>query len=49
MSDELLRSLWILDVGEKRVVIDAFDMPAATAEQRQAVVDAVKSITFEPK
>jgi len=40
-------SLWILDVDGSRVVIDAFSMPAAAAEERQELRAVVESIRFE--
>jgi hypothetical protein len=39
--------LWILDVDGKRLVIDAFDMPLATHEEREELVGVVESIEFE--
>jgi hypothetical protein len=39
--------LWILDVDGTRLVIDAFDMPAATDDQRQQLREVVESIEFE--
>ena len=39
--------LWILDIDGARLVLDAFDMPSATAEERQELLDVVGSITFE--
>ncbi len=39
--------LWILDIHGSRLVIDGFSMPSATDAERQALVDVVKSITFQ--
>jgi hypothetical protein len=39
--------LWILDIHGDRLVIDAFDMPIATAAERQQLLDVVHSISFE--
>jgi len=40
--------VWILDVEGTRLVIDAFYMPYATAEERQQLTEVVESIRFEP-
>jgi hypothetical protein len=39
--------LWILDVGGERLVIDAFSMPSATAEEIEELGAIVESIQFE--
>jgi hypothetical protein len=39
--------LWILDIDGARLVIDAFSMPYATAEERDELLDVVESIRFE--
>jgi hypothetical protein len=39
--------LWILDIDGSRLVIDAFSMPSATAEQRAELLSLVNSIRFE--
>jgi uncharacterized protein YceK len=40
--------VWILDVEGSRIVIDAFEMPYATAEEREELTKVVESIRFEP-
>ena len=39
--------LWILDVDGARLVIDAFDMPSATAAEREELREVIGSIRFE--
>ncbi len=39
--------LWILDIDGSRLVIDAFSMPYATAEDRAELLAVVKSIAFD--
>jgi hypothetical protein len=39
--------LWILDMDGARLVIDAFSMPSATAEERAELLSVVRSIRFE--
>jgi hypothetical protein len=39
--------LWILDIDGSRLVIDAFSMPYATAEEREELLAVVESIAFE--
>jgi hypothetical protein len=39
--------LWILDIAGSRLVIDAFSMPYATAEEREELLAVVESIAFE--
>jgi hypothetical protein len=39
--------LWILDIDGSRLVIDAFSMPYATAEERTELLAVVESIAFE--
>ena len=39
--------LWILDIDGERLVIDAFSMPSATAEDLAAMRGVVESIRFE--
>lgn len=39
--------LWILDIEGSRLVIDAFSMPYATADEREEILAVVESITFE--
>jgi hypothetical protein len=39
--------LWILDIDGARLVIDAFDMPSATAAERAELLEVVGSIRFE--
>ncbi len=39
--------LWILDIDGSRLVIDAFSMPYATAEDREEILAVVESITFD--
>ncbi|MBA2558114.1 MAG: hypothetical protein H0V12_12355 [Chloroflexi bacterium] len=42
-----LDRLWILDVEGTRLVIDAFEMPDATAAEREELTEVVESIRFE--
>jgi hypothetical protein len=39
--------LWILDIDGSRLVIDAYSMPYATAEERAEISAVVESISFE--
>ena len=39
--------LWIVDVGGTRLVIDAFEMPSATAQERAELEAVIGSIRFE--
>jgi hypothetical protein len=39
---------WILDINGTHLVIDGFSMPSATSEEREALLNVVKSIKFEP-
>ena len=39
-------SLWILDVGGYRLVIDGWHMPAATQAQINEITGMVKTLTF---
>jgi hypothetical protein len=39
--------LWILDIDGSRIVIDAFSMPSASAEEREELLNVVQSIRFE--
>ncbi len=39
--------LWILDVDGTRLVIDAFEMPYATAAEREELTEVVESTRFE--
>ncbi|HSO69766.1 MAG TPA: hypothetical protein VLQ67_09030 [Arachnia sp.] len=38
---------WILDISGERLVVDAFSMPSATAEDLAAMRGVVESIRFE--
>jgi len=40
--------LWIMDLDGTRLVIDAFSMPYATAEERAELTEVIESIRFEP-
>lgn len=39
--------IWILDVGDDRLVIDAFYLPATPTAQRNEIDTIIESITFE--
>lgn len=39
--------LWIVDINGSRLVVDAFEMPSATAQERQMLAAVVESIRFE--
>jgi hypothetical protein len=42
-----LDRLWIMDIDGSRIVIDAFEMPYATADDRAELTQVVESIRFE--